>query len=295
MPLPDAEFFQLVEKRFAADDGLPTRDCGPWTLDKLFWWARYARIVTGGLSGRPTFPKSLVYVDLFAGPGVLVTKESRTRKPGSVLLAASTEKPFNRIIACEKDPALADALRQRLASCGVGSRAVVIEGDCHEQIDKVIGEIPKESLTLAFVDPEGLHVKFTTLKALANSENAVDFLILVATEMDFHRNFERYLSVEDSPPDEMFGPDSGWRQKIGSIRWNDGPTVSQFVLDLLKNQMQRWLGYEYFDVTPLKRERDSRVLYHILFASRNKLGLQFWEASKTKDRSGQKRLGFDDD
>lgn len=292
MPQSDTDFFELVEKRVAADDGLPTRECGAWTLDKLFWWARYARIVTGGLSGRTEFPTSLVYVDLFAGPGVLVTKDTGIRKPGSVLLAASTEKPFNRIIACEKDPALADALRRRLAACGVGSRAVVIEGDCHERIDDVIREIPKDSLTLVFVDPEGLHARFNSLEALACSGNSVDFLILVATEMDFHRNFERYLSTPDSPPDDMFGPDSGWRQKIRSIRSYDGPTVSQFVLDLLKEQLRRLLGYEYFEVTPLKR--GSRVLYHVLFASRHQLGLDFWKKSLAKDRSRQKKIDFDD-
>lgn len=292
MPLSDADFFELVEKRIAADDGLPTRPCGAWTLDKLFWWTRFARIVTSGLSGRTVFPKSLVYVDLFAGPGVLVTKETKSRKPGSVLLAASTDKPFNRIIACEKDPALAEALRRRLAALGVGSRAVVIEGDCHEQIGNVIREIPKESLTLAFIDPEGLHSRFDTLESLANSGNAVDFLILVATEMDFHRNFEQYRSAVDSPPDHLFGPGSDWREKILKLPSYEGTVLSQFVLNLLKEQMSRLLGYKYFEATPLKQ--NSRVLYHVLFASRHERGIEFWKKSLEKDRSRQKRIDFDD-
>lgn len=73
--------------RVKADDGLPTRDAGPWTLDKLWWWNRYIEITTTSMVGNPNWSE-VVYVDLFAGPGVCVSREAGDRVPGSPLLAA---------------------------------------------------------------------------------------------------------------------------------------------------------------------------------------------------------------
>jgi hypothetical protein len=43
------ELCELVEQ----DDGLPTRDAGPWTEDKLFFWNRYIDITTTSMVGHP--------------------------------------------------------------------------------------------------------------------------------------------------------------------------------------------------------------------------------------------------
>jgi len=50
------------------DDGLPKREVGHWTEEKLFFWNRYIDITTRAMVGHPKWPIGLFYVDLFAGP-----------------------------------------------------------------------------------------------------------------------------------------------------------------------------------------------------------------------------------
>src|SRR5258708_7743313 len=93
------ELCKLVE----FDDGLPTRDAGSWTVDKLWFWHRYIEITTSAMVGNPKWTAGLVYVDLFAGPGICTLRETRERIPGSALIAAHASKPFEKILVCERD------------------------------------------------------------------------------------------------------------------------------------------------------------------------------------------------
>ncbi len=97
------EVCQLVHE----DDRLPVRNVGSWTEDKLWFWNRYIDIATSAMVGHPAWPNGLVYVDLFAGPGVCVVRDTNRRIPGSAVIAANAPKPFRHIIACELDDELA--------------------------------------------------------------------------------------------------------------------------------------------------------------------------------------------
>lgn len=187
----------------AIDDGLPVRSAGQWTKDKLFFWNRYLEITTSAMVGSRHWA-AVVYVDLFAGPGVLQLRDSGQRIPGSVVLAANTPKPFDRLLVCEKDQDIAAACEARLKASGVANRSSVFVGDCNERISDLVREIPDRSLTLAFVDPEGLHVHFDTLLALAR-DRRVDLLILLADKMDAVRNIARYYNRESPNLDRFLG------------------------------------------------------------------------------------------
>ena len=175
------------------DDGLPVRNVGPWTEDKLFYWHRYVEITTTAMVDKPQWSAGLVYVDLFAGPGICRIRDSQKRIPGSVLIAAHAMKPFRRIVACEMDQDLAAACETRLRRTYASSRSTVLVGDCNQLIGRVVDLIPDRALTLAFVDPEGLHARFETLATLTSGRRA-DLLVLFADRMDIVRNVESYAS-----------------------------------------------------------------------------------------------------
>src|SRR5439155_24425314 len=103
----------LCEK-YKIDDGLPVRDVGPWTEDKLFFWNRYIEITTTAMVGHPKWPAGLAYVDLFAGPGICRVETTDKRIPGSALIAANAPKSFRIILASELDADCARALESRL-------------------------------------------------------------------------------------------------------------------------------------------------------------------------------------
>src|SRR5258706_1695949 len=181
------ELCRLVQN----DDGLPVRKVGRWTEDKLWFWNSYLSITTAAMVGHPKWSAGLAYVDLFAGPGVCVVEESGKRIPGSVLMAANAAKPFTMILASELQQTSADALRARLNRTPAAETSHVFAGDCNSVVHKIANMIPPRALTLAFIDPEGLHARFDTIKALA-ARGRVDLLILFADRMDIVRNVDLY-------------------------------------------------------------------------------------------------------
>ncbi len=276
-------------ERVAVDDGLPCRDVGAWTEDKLFTWNRYIEITTKAMADNPRWTGGLVYVDLFAGPGVCRTRELNNRRiPGSALLAAWAPKQFRKILACEKNPDLAHALEERLSSANSDISSSVVNGDCNEVIVELVKLIPQGALTLAFVDPEGLHVHFQTLRILTSSR-PVDLAILFADRMDIVRNVALYARQADSNLDRFLGPTSNWRDDWHRLSNQDAEHTCQLFGDIFRNQLATELGYEFFSDQVYRCARSA--LYRIIYASKHELGLKFWEISKI-DRGGQMELPF---
>ena len=270
------ELIELMKQ----DDGLPTRTTGPWSFDKLFWWNRYIEITTRAMVGSPQWSE-LVYVDLFAGPGICTTRVDEDRMPGSPLIAGLAPKPFGRLLLCEADPTLAGACSQRLAQFCPEIPASVISGDCNEVILDIVSEIPDRALTLAFIDPTGLHAHYETIRTLA-SNRRVDLFILFADSMDIVRNVELYASQTDSNLDLVLGPDSAWRTGWNQLS-NQTPTnVAALFADLYKRQLAK-LGYLY-SADEVLRNSQKVPIYRVVFASKDPRGLDFWNKSVQKER-----------
>lgn len=57
--------WQNLVSQVQIDDGLPTREAGPWTFDKLWWWNRYIEITTVAMVGsRPIGRTSFMLICL---------------------------------------------------------------------------------------------------------------------------------------------------------------------------------------------------------------------------------------
>ena len=143
----------------------------------------------------------------------------------------------------------------------------------------------------AFVDPEGLHVHFETLRLLTDGRR-VDLLVLFADRMDILRNVDTtYVEDEDSKLDLFLGPDSEWR-----TAWNNLPNQSpqnacDLFADIYKDQLKRYLGYRVFSHRIMKSSRSP--LYRIIYACKHDRGEEFWNKISKIDRSGQQDLPFD--
>lgn len=277
--MPKSNWQELI-KLVEADDGMPTRQTGPWSFDKLFWWNRYIEITTRAMVDSPHWSE-LVYADLFAGPGICTTRVKEDRMPGSPLIAGRAPKPFDRLLLCESDPALAVACEARLKRFCPDARANVISGDCNDVIDQVVSQIPDRSLTLAFIDPTGLHAHYETIRKLT-ADRRVDLYILLADNMDIVRNVELYAKKSDSNLDLVLGPDSNWR-----IEWrklsNQTPTnVSALFAKIYKRQLAK-LGYAHTADEVLRNSQQTPI-YRVVFASKDARGLDFWNKTVKKER-----------
>jgi three-Cys-motif partner protein len=143
-------------------DGLPVRCVGAWAKDKYFYLKRYFEIFTSAMKDR--WKGELYYIDLFAGCGKCRVRETCEEIDGSALVSLSVKYPFKKYFMVELDSDALNALKKRVERAPYKDRVKIIPGDCNEKIDKIIAEIPERSLSLAVVDPTGLHIKFETLK-----------------------------------------------------------------------------------------------------------------------------------
>ncbi len=275
-------------EQVSEDDGLPTRTVGHWSEEKLFFWNRYIDITTRAMVGNPHWKAGLVYVDLFAGPGICTLKDSGRRIPGSPLIAANAPKPFEKIIVCEKDPACAEACRIRLEKTSARNRVCVLEGDCNQRVGEIARMIPDRALTLVFSDPTGLHGHFETIRTLSRC-GRVDLLILFADTYDIVRNVDLYEQQGiASHLDRVLGPDSHWRDKWSQLVNRSPENIRRLFADIYQKELSQKLGYKEFGEKTIKCA--GKPLYRLIYASKHERGLDFWNKITKKDPSGQKRL-----
>lgn len=272
------------------DDELITRDSHRGTENKLHYWNRYIEITTTAMAGKPQWRGGLTYVDLFAGPGVGVIQNDNLRIPGSPILAANAPKPFSNIILCEKDKVTADACQKRILKFVEPDQFEMIHGDCNNKIAEIAALIPREALTLAFIDPPGLDIHFETVAKLSHC-GRVDLLILFADAMDVVRNYvSTYMNQSDSKLDRFLGSDCDWRKKWGALGNVEGSEIRKFFTTLYEKQLAAKLGYIKFGEKTIRFQR--RPLYKLIYASKHKRGLDFWDKISRKDAQGQRDLPF---
>ncbi len=273
-------------KQYEVDDGLPVRDVGPWTEDKLYFCYRYVEITTSAMVGHPKWPAGLAYVDLFGGPGICRVETTGKRIPGSALIAANATKPFRAILVSEWDAQSAGALTVRLEESSASAVARVFQGDCNKRIGDIVRQIPERALTLAFIDPENLRIDFSTVRALA-AAGQVDLLVLFADRMDIVRNVDLYEQQKNSVLDRMLGDQSTWRQDWKLLHNRTPENISKFFADEYKTQLKT-LDYSVFGERVMRSQRGP--LYRLIFASKNAKGLEFWNKVTKLDRDGQSEM-----
>ena len=275
------------EKPVLENDGLH--------LPKVRWWAkekhtileRYLDIFSTSMKDK--WPKR-IYVDLFSGAG-MATIVDENKKPKEIietssLIAAKLKYPFTHLLLCEKNKKNADALAGRLDSLNPKPRYTLFNNDANECINKIVAQIPtSSSLNLAFIDPFGLHLSFDTVIQL--SARKIDLIILLADNMDAMRNCDLYDKDPDSNMDSFFCTGCDWRSHL----INAGPRFPTVFRELYENCL-RTLGYSYFGTKRVQNSRQTDI-YTLLFASKNKLGLKFWQEAKSVDAKGQRGLFHD--
>lgn len=230
----------------------------------------------------------VVHVDLFAGPGICSIRRMNERFPGSPLIAAHAPKPFSRILLCELDSSLADACEQRLAARLPASRFRMFRGDCNDRVHELCREIPDQALTLAFLDPTGLHLWFATVQALAD-RGAVDLLILFPDAVDILRNVDNlYFDQPDSNLDRVLGPDSNWRQRKSALQSTGGSALRRLFTEIYQDQLKRVAGYRHVTSESIRGPRGP--LYRLIYATKHQRGMDFWEKSVKRELGGARRL-----
>jgi three-Cys-motif partner protein len=267
-------------------DGLPVYPVGEWTKSKLFFLCQYLAQTTQAMVGNPHF-RSINYLDLFCGPGICEEERTGKRYPGSPMLAAGCTKPFDHLFLVEQDGNLRQAAVQRIQTYRPAVNLLYWQGDANTLAPQVASALPDRSLTVAFVDPFSLDVRFETIRVLAE-RRPLDLIILFADRMDLERNVEAYYYPQrGSKLDQFLGEKSDWRTQWDRLANRDEGRVRQLFAEIYLKQL-REIGYKFSRTRPIESERGP--LYRLVYASKSELGLKFWDIAEHEDLGGDRGL-----
>ena len=259
------------------DDGLPCPPVGRWTEQKHSLVSLYAKLFSTGMKDKWD---ERVYIELYAGAGYSKVRDTGRIIAGSPVQAVSLEHPFDKYVFCEEDPQSLEALRTRIRRLAPSASSDFVLGDCNKQVDSILEKVPIGSrdhhvLSLCFVDPYDIGIKFETLRRLSN--RYVDFLILLALYMDANRNYEHYIRDESSKVDQFLGSKE-WRQKWEIAKW-DAVRFPRFLAEQFTASMAD-LGYiapPFYTMKEVKLQEKNLPLYHLALFSRHERAYQYWD------------------
>ena len=260
-----------------SDDGLIFPEIGPWAEDKYRLIALYDELFSKGMKDKWD---ARVYIDLYAGAGFGKVKGTETKLMGSPLIALNVEYPFDKYIFCEQDPINMEALRQRVKRLAPSAEVVFIQGNCDDCVDEIMRAVPRGSaarkvLSLCFVDPFDFGLKFETLKRL--SAAYMDFMVLLAAQMDANRNFDNYIAERNTKIDEALGKQD-WRQRWVAANLNR----SRFPVFLAEEfaESMTTIGYlprKVHDMKLVKTYENNMALYYLALFSKHQRAYDFWK------------------
>lgn len=258
---------------FGEDDGLLIpNDLGPWTEDKFDLIRLYCHIFSSAMKNRWT----RVYVDLYAGSGMCRIEGRSQVLLGSPLIALSVDASFDRYIFCESDPGRFSALKARVERNYAQHDVHLIPGRFEEHIGEICSRIPAKSLALCLVDPFDCDFNIDDLKTISSSARRVDFLCLLALQMDAKRNIQHYLQP-DSKIDRMIG-NKAWR-----TRWNNRSNIHEDFAKFLAVEFALSMSEVGYLKTHLHQMRQVKThdknvpLYYLAMFSRHQMALKLWE------------------
>lgn len=276
------------------NDGGVLRSSGEWVKFKLDYLNRYLNIFENSMKDK--WPIR-IYIDILAGSGKNRLRKSDEILFGSPLLSLMTTPQFSYYIFNEFDSKTFNSLKTRIDAYPTSSEIFLFNEDCNQIVDDVVNIIngfKGNSLNFAFIDPEGLNVKWSTIEKLA-TQKRMDLLFYYPEEA-LNRNIKKLcLTPSWCKIDDFFGDDEWRRIFINLESKNNLKLLHRKLMDHLKNKLVK-LGYVDFsddhihEEEPLMKSSKNAPLYRLIFASKHALGVTFWKKIVQKDCTGQKRL-----
>lgn len=262
------------------DDGLPVRDAGVWTEDKLAIVRDYLRAFGRACSKKaPTF----YFADGFSGPGINRIRDTAELVPGSPLLALESEPQFAKCLLMDLGEQNIQTMEARTAR--YGERALVRKGDCNVDLVPAMQDaLDQRNPCFCLLDPEGSELGWDTVSGVARfrrGRNKVEQLILLPT----HIGFIRMLVVDGTVPEwaaekltNMYGNDR-WkdihRRRVEGVITTDAATTEYVRLyaEGLRN-----LGYSWvLDREIRDRGFEGPLRYFLIFATDHDAGFHIMD------------------
>jgi three-Cys-motif partner protein len=257
-------------------DDLAYNDVGVWTEEKHRLVAYYASLFSESMKDKW---HKRVYIELYAGAGYSRVRGTERVISGSPIQALALRVPFDKYIFCEQNPDKLEALRSRVKRHAPTADVSFVPGYCNESISEILDAIPKHSksqsvLSLCFVDPNDIGIKFSTLAAL--SQRYVDFVVLLALYMDAQRAEQQYCK-NPTKISELLGT-SSWPE-----RWirqkQDGAEFPRFLAEEFADAMQslKYIPPPFYKMRKVFLREKNYPLYGLWLFSRHPTAYSLWD------------------
>lgn len=270
-------------------DGLPTRQNPAYVLYKLNALSFYITVTNTAM--REKWGERY-YVDLFSGPGKNVT--GNQIRLGSPLISLTSVHPATHFWFNEFNTKNKAALERRVSESPLHDRGDILQADANQVVTRICREINARdqrtrSLNIAFLDPEGLELHWSTVEQLARIQR-MDLIINFSTGGLFRSIGKKYYDAVD----RFFGTGE-WRT-IYQPKDNSA-TRRRALIDFYRQRLEQF-GY-HIDIDPNLGGADIPVkastnvqVYSMIFASKHPLGDKFWKAA-AKSAKPPQLPGFD--
>ncbi len=249
---------------------------GFWTRGKLDLLRRYLDAFTTASKRQ----SEIIYLDLFGGQPTNRERLTDENLDGSARIALTKEDArFTRLRFFEVEP-YASRLRTALDDGYPGRDFLVTSGDCNQTIWGVLEALSPYNWapTFAFVDPNGPHVHWSTLEALAGFKKAhltkPELWILLAAGM-FIRTLPRdgRVRLEDATKLSLMYGTERWRAIYqGRLEGALNPAdAREEYVNLMRWRLEQVLGYQWTHSLEILNERGHSI-YHMIFATDHPAG-----------------------
>jgi three-Cys-motif partner protein len=273
------------------DDGLYTPVVHDYAEEKYRLIRQYTEMFSTGMKNKWG---CLVYIDLFAGAGRARIIETGQIVASSASIAMEVRDKFHKYIFVEMNRKCKEALNKRIQRDYYNLETEIIYGDVNKSAQKILDRIPphsKEKTVLSFclVDPfRTADLSFSTVKALAENRR-MDFMVLIPANMDINRAQEHYIKPDNTIVGNFLG-DPGWRSRWDTFKMKNN-NLGVFVTEDYIRQMIKLHflnpGLEHSEC--VRNPKNNSPLYYLVFFSRHKRGLEFWNKAR-KGASDQQFL-----
>ena len=244
-------------------------------------------------SMKDKWPKR-AYIELFAGPGFGIIRDSGQIIKGSPLLAIEQTVPFSHSVFVDINKEALSALEKRAKRLRPGADLNFIPRDCNSTIDEVRTSIDSTYLVLTFIDPTSMQAKFSTIKKLTQGLR-MDLIINFPLQA-INRSYTYALQGYEQKYDDFFGTNE-WKPILKG--YLDFRSIGVRLLDLYKNQLRN-IGYgQINDLTDGQGSESGEILvrgpkniplYYLVFAGKHKIAYKFWDEIQKIRANSQRRL-----
>jgi len=150
----------------------------------------------------------------------------------------------------------------------------LIQGDCNQQLGS-IKPPPQPALGLAFIDPTGIsQISFDTIRKLTLNRK-IDLIINFPEGMGIRMNLHQYTTKETNALNRFLGTNR-WQDRFQKTMTSFPQACREIADEYLDNL--RSLGYQIVDGSQIPvMTNQNRLLYYILFASKDPKGNEFWK------------------